>query len=354
MWTYYITLVLIISVCFFFLRKYFPVPAALTISLASLLLAGLFPPMVVFLGSVKTILVYVIALPVLGLTIYFKQMQQVALPTMEGVMPVAEKSLDQQPDTASFEENGPDFKNQLSVLLTNEHGQEINQEEATVSEIIPEYQEQAAEEPEPEPIKLPELIIEEEVSSSSAEILLSEEPVVSDNDNVVEAEEQGDSEDMAPDMVPENNDITIESGASIEEKDEVQSVEEPKVLAPEELVAKGLTVFKQGEPTQAVRYLHQAIAARPTGDVLYLAVSELSTIYQKLGLYWMAAEVIRSFINQPEAERHPGVLLLKQSMLFCQVLSKRLAENSTPDLPYRDVPESIKKQVFKEVINQIS
>ncbi len=120
-----------------------------------------------------------------------------------------------------------------------------------------------------------------------------------------------------------------------------------EVVSPEaSLLAEGLRLSRQRDYTGAVRSLNQVVKAGPEPELLYVAVSELSSVYQHLGLYTMASQLIAAFANHPDLKSHPGLENLKQKMKYISSLENLLQNRQLGHIPYDQVPNNVRREAY--------
>ena len=126
-------------------------------------------------------------------------------------------------------------------------------------------------------------------------------------------------------------------------------------LAPQDkvrdLITNGINNYRQGNYIQAGKNFHQAIQKQPDTDLLYIAVSELSSVYQHLGFYYLAAELLRFYLPVLEKSLHPGVQVLNQKLDFIEGLYQLLLQTNLSRLPYSEVPDNLKNIAFSKTVN---
>lgn len=120
---------------------------------------------------------------------------------------------------------------------------------------------------------------------------------------------------------------------------------------PQSLLTRGLQLAKKKDHVQAVRYFNRVIACEPDTEVLYLAVSELSSLYQHLGYYPMASGIIGAFREHPKLKTHPGLEHLLQKMRFIDCLNTLLKRDHYGQIPYEEVPEALRREAFDNSLN---
>lgn len=123
---------------------------------------------------------------------------------------------------------------------------------------------------------------------------------------------------------------------------------EPVLPAAQAMAAEGLRLARQKDYVGAVRQLNQVLAENPKPEVLYLAVSELSSIYQHLGLYPMASDIIAAFIKHPDLSGHPGLSHLKQKRKFIIALISTLKHAGLGQIAYQEIPEKVRREAFRD------
>ncbi|CCO07423.1 hypothetical protein [Desulforamulus hydrothermalis] len=152
----------------------------------------------------------------------------------------------------------------------------------------------------------------------------------------------------APDVTQESLPGLQEDFASALDHSRPPDVGQP---VPHQLLAEGLRLARHKKYAQAVRCLNQVIAGGAEPELLYLAVSQLSSIYQHLGLYPMAWEIINVFAEHPSLKDHPGQANLLQKAKFIRCLMDLLNRDRYGHIPYEQVPETVRREAFDNSLN---
>lgn len=113
-----------------------------------------------------------------------------------------------------------------------------------------------------------------------------------------------------------------------------------------ELVSRALRLAKQRDHAAAVRLLQDALKQDPSPYLTGLIVSELSSIYQHLGQYWMAQMLLRVFLARPGVEQHMLTPILREKLTFCEHLTRLLHKHNLGQPPYDRIPEEVKQEAF--------
>lgn len=116
--------------------------------------------------------------------------------------------------------------------------------------------------------------------------------------------------------------------------------------SPQSLLVEGLRLAKLKQYAPAVRHFNKVIATDPEPELLYVAISELSSLYQHLGLYPMAAAIINAFAKHPVLKEHPGMDNLIQKAKFIQCLIDLLNRDRYGHIPYEQVPDAVRREAF--------
>ncbi|SHK58104.1 hypothetical protein [Desulforamulus aeronauticus] len=122
--------------------------------------------------------------------------------------------------------------------------------------------------------------------------------------------------------------------------------------SPRTLLVEGLRLAKQQQYAQAIRRFQKVVADQTEPELLYLAICELSSLYQHLGLYPMASEIIGAFENHPVLRQHPGMANLKQKRKFIQCLITLLNRDRHGHIPYAEVPAAVRREAFDSLNNK--
>ncbi len=114
------------------------------------------------------------------------------------------------------------------------------------------------------------------------------------------------------------------------------------------IMAKGLLYRKNQEFSKAIHCFRKVIFLNPPPELLYLVINELSSVYQYLGFYSMASDIIELFIKQPTLKSHPGAENLRQKMKFINTLNKLLIDCCPENVPYEQIPKTVLKEAFRK------
>ncbi|MEW5762259.1 MAG: hypothetical protein AB1776_03545 [Bacillota bacterium] len=118
--------------------------------------------------------------------------------------------------------------------------------------------------------------------------------------------------------------------------------------APADLVREAASRRRQGDFAGAARLYRAALAATSDPHLQYLIVNELSGLYQQLGRYALAAELIQAFLLMRVPWPPALTAALREKMVFNRYLHETLARKGMPGLPYREVPEIIRRRACLE------
>ncbi|MGC7882120.1 hypothetical protein ACP3TH_09365 [Desulforudis sp. 1031] len=139
-----------------------------------------------------------------------------------------------------------------------------------------------------------------------------------------------------------------ETASDIAEASPIAEEEPPDSLSPRNLVDKALAAASRLDFVEAVTLLNSALSQRPEPGLRWFIVGELSTIYQHLGQYRLADALIGAFLLNPPDTEHPLVPVLRQKQAFCRSLDRLLAHRGTPNLGYEAVPDELRRLAFLE------
>ena len=117
-------------------------------------------------------------------------------------------------------------------------------------------------------------------------------------------------------------------------------------LTAESLLIEGIRLSKEKNFPQAVRYFNKVLKSQPEQELQYLAVYELSSLYQHLGLYSMALDIISTFCGNSCLKNHPGMNNLVQKSRYIQCLTDLLDKYQYGQIPYEMIPEEVRKKAF--------
>ena len=148
---------------------------------------------------------------------------------------------------------------------------------------------------------------------------------------------------------PEINDQQEQTNIHNIPEPELSVVEQPEqelVPTPRELITKGLSHSRQENYNQAIKLLFEALKQQPEPALTYIIVSELSTLYQHVGMYNQATNILAAFIKHKDMKGHPGLAAWQKKLEFLVALGETLKDNKLSNIPYNKVPEHLKKQAF--------
>ncbi|MCD5406046.1 MAG: tetratricopeptide repeat protein, partial [Desulfotomaculum sp.] len=119
-------------------------------------------------------------------------------------------------------------------------------------------------------------------------------------------------------------------------------------LSAKELTASALNYYQSNDYKEALRMFLEALKKDPDIELKYVIVSKLSTIYQQLGMYELANEILSLYLEKKDFKKHPNINILQTKRLFLSNIIRLLKENNIPSLPYEKLPDYIKKKAFIE------
>ena len=119
-------------------------------------------------------------------------------------------------------------------------------------------------------------------------------------------------------------------------------------LSAKELTASALNYYQSNDYKEALRMFLEALKKDPDIELKYIIVSKLSTIYQQLGMYELANEILSLYLEKKDFKKHPNINILQTKRLFLSNIIRLLKENNIPSLPYEKLPDYIKKKAFIE------
>ena len=405
MTVYFVASVAFLVVWFLVLIRYFNLPLAAVLCLSAFGLGTSFPFLVVHMGLQESLVLYALLIPVTGTGIFYLNRhvfepafvpagQPAPVDYAEAVYAVEYSIINGQ--TASLKEDireegriQEDSEDSGDVDSLQAHEVRVLEErptEPSVPDQEPIYEENAQEDIETvieSTVSNEEPVLRENTAQAAADLILPEvgEAQVPDGIEVaaeVEAEaatkaetertaeaEPGDidteeevslliegnaaveisavAEEQTEDIVPDQVSLSIEGAAELEPKD--QQPDEAN-LSSEDLVSVAVRLTAEGEYEEAVRILERVLLTTPAVETLCLAVAEMSTVYQHLGQYRMATDLLKVFLDDPETSAHRSSSLLAQKMRFSAHLDQLLREAGTAELPYHQVPPELVEQAF--------
>jgi len=292
--------------------------AAWTIGLGVLVLAAAFPFLILALGLLGTLVLYLTAGPLVGLSVLAYRLrypdhrpeQSLPYPALPSSSAVA--ALASAPDIPGLSE--PTFSDQISVPSSHP----------------------------PIPLGPAVSVLENTDSDSGATVPTpaAEEP----------AEEADAYAPTAVDTVRTPSPIETKDSLSAEPAKADEGHRQPPAAppSPRVLVDKALAAANRLDFVEAVTLLNSALNQRPEPGLQWFIVGELSTIYQHLGQYRLADALIGAFLLNAADTEHPLVPVLRQKQAFCRSLDRLLAVRGTPNLSYGAVPDELRRLAFLE------
>ena len=342
---YWIVLGIITPLFYFPLKKFFSPFTCIVFCIYSFILAAFFPLILTLTGTIITSFLYSFLILIFGFIIYFFQF------------------------TSKYPTCQVDNK---QVFMLAEPVADINQE------IISYIYEPSIEETFIKELSLEQLIQVEPVvyyqdtiaqihmasgSALTTELAVSLEQFTQDKQSIEIITEVEDWTENEPIAKPTEIEVTVQAVPEVEVENETVPVvfnatELPlniELDAPQDkvrdLITNGINNYRQGNYIQAGKNFHQAIQKQPDTDLLYIAVSELSSVYQHLGFYYLAAELLRFYLPVFEKSLHPGVPVLTQKLDFIEGLYQLLLQTNLSRLPYSEVPDNLKNIAFSKTVN---
>ncbi|MEG6520430.1 hypothetical protein [Desulfotomaculum sp. 1211_IL3151] len=122
-------------------------------------------------------------------------------------------------------------------------------------------------------------------------------------------------------------------------------------VTPQSLLTQGIRFVRLKQYALAVRSFNKIFNYNPSSEILYLTIGELSSLYQYIGLYPMASDIIQSFMTHPDLQGHPGLEPLKAKLRFIQCLNSLLTTGGYHQIPYEQVPEAIRREAYINSLN---
>lgn len=379
MWVYWLTLGSLSVVLYFPYKKFLSRSVALRASIATFLISMVYPLLLVKLSVVQTVFSLALLLLFLGAAISKNH------PSWEAEEPEETGQTDLPPDAAGAEltdlraaemeaitgrkplktaeppvanPNIPEDSPAAAMLQIEEAPAETAVEvvieenaprENSVPAVVlegPDLSEDSA-----EPVEMADLVSEQtrtQENAAQADSLSAITPVEQDlSEDVSELVEIADPASVETRSLEDN---PPEDNLPVEIPRETEPVPDGS-LSPQSLLVEGLCLTKRKQYAQAVRYFNKVIASEPEPELIYMAVSELSSLYQHLGLYPMASEIIIAFAEHPALKEHPGMANLKQKARFIRYLVDLLNRDGYGHIPYQEVPEAVRREAFDNSLN---
>ncbi|MDI6709860.1 MAG: hypothetical protein QME76_04125 [Bacillota bacterium] len=338
--------------------------------LAALVLAGLFPFSAFSFGPVKTVLLYLGTAPLiaLGACCYLTRLRTarpdgiqsppLALPPAPAVAalpPAKVQAVDGRVEAQPAPVEGPAgiFAVSAAEVLPRT-APEIRADGplTATAEAVPESAREAAETP------------REELPSPAGDALTAATEAVAEAADEAEADMPAGADEPAGTQEPPAEAVceAAEMPAGAEETPADTVAEEPADTAPaaaveerdddspRDLVNRALAAARRRDFVRAVTILTEALRLHPEPALEWVIVAQMSDIYQHLGQYRLAAELISAFLSMRKAADHPLVPILWQKEAFCRSLDRLLTRRGTPNMAYASVPEDLKGLAFREAM----
>jgi len=327
---------------FVILIRYFNLPLAALLCLSSFGLGVAFPFSVVHMGLQEALVLYGLLIPITGMGIFLlnRHAFEPAPASVEGTTgPTAVEATATTSAADDIVEKA--IINGQTASLKEDIWEKARIEEKSVdshSEPADEFGTPVVEEP---------LV---EVAPEPDSVFLDKVPVEPDTEQILEeAAAEAESAEEVSVADPEEETVPVPSPDVADAvRSEDHTATEPQ-LSSEDLVSMAVRLTGDGEYEEAMRLLERVLLTTPAVETLCLAVVEMSTVYQHLGQYRMASDLLKVFLDDPETGTHPLSVLLSQKMRFSSQLDRLLREAGTPELPYRQVPAELVNQAFNTV-----
>jgi len=313
---YFFTATLVVSVSSLFLRKIFGTRLALGMAAPSLALGYLFPAALMHFGLTKSLALYAAAIPIAGGILLFF-MPRPATETVERVDKTTGKR-EQRVEIAQFEQGGSGLCPASATAAPDAAGEEPPAPKAT----------------EPPPGTR---------GDAGAHTAAPEESPAATGEPSAPVTATTVPEALAE--APAGENLPVAQPKTGGEGTTGQEVAGP---SPEELVRQAVNRVKQEDFLEAVRLFNAALASSCDRDLQGLIVAELSTVYQQLGRYAMAADLIEAFLEAHSHIPAASATALREKLVFNRYLHRALEKAGTPGLRYSVVPDLIKKRAYLE------
>ncbi|MCL0063185.1 hypothetical protein M1N11_03340 [Peptococcaceae bacterium] len=399
----------ITTVVFLFIKKYFSILVSLLMSLSSFVLLSLFPFLIVNLGMWRSIFVYSVVVIMIGIVLAYKIHKEQdrddlsASVAIGGVdVPIGDLNNNDNEDISMKNVSRQESDGELSYSLASipkgsshaeitrtltvnddfELGNELQRsefEDSNKNKLSPqEVRKEKGNKREENTaiVEYGECEIEDSVDEKASKNTdFSVKETVEEKETIgrcieknnIEGqpkEVQGSDEKKSIEEI-EGRDSEVESveegvGDIIEEDeskiDESKIIEEKNRdnegnnsgLSAKELTASALNYYQSNDYKEALRMFLEALKKDPDIELKYVIVSKLSTIYQQLGMYELANEILSLYLEKKDFKKHPNINILQTKRLFLSNIIRLLKENNIPSLPYEKLPDYIKKKAFIE------
>ncbi|MCL0106464.1 hypothetical protein M1N78_01965 [Peptococcaceae bacterium] len=399
----------ITTVVFLFIKKYFSILVSLLMSLSSFVLLSLFSFLIVNLGMWRSIFVYSVVIIMIGIVLAYKIHKEQdrddlsASVAIGGVdVPIGDLNNNDNEDISMKNVSRQKSDGELSYSLASipkgsshaeitrtltvnddfELGNELQRSEfehSNKNKLSPqEARKEKGNKREENTaiVEYGECEIEESVDEKASKNTdFSVKETVEEKETIGRCIEKNDIEGQPKEVQGsdekksieeiEGRDSEVESveegvGDIIEEDeskiDESKIIEEKNRdnegnnsgLSAKELTASALNYYQSNDYKEALRMFLEALKKDPDIELKYVIVSKLSTIYQQLGMYELANEVLSLYLEKKDFKKHPNINILQTKRLFLSNIIRLLKENNIPSLPYEKLPDYIKKKAFIE------
>ncbi|AEF93737.1 hypothetical protein Desca_0857 [Desulfotomaculum nigrificans CO-1-SRB] len=379
MWIYWVTLGSVSAILYFPNKRLFSKKIALTSSVAIFVLGALYPLLQTKLFLWQVLLIF--GCIITALAVYFGNLQQpdntsqtaedktvtVSGKPEKSPAPLDEPEIgtEEQPEFHQYIDKAvlpdlavSDTNPELLTSGTTKPGEvnpnAITMEQLTVTEPVQIEEVAATAEVIPEQTPIEDESTEEELVEESvkkleeelAEEALSEE-VLAEADLTDDLLIQANLTEEVPLHADVTQEVVSEEDLPEEIPVEGELTQEAFVEpSPQDLLAEGLRQVRLKNYPEAVRHFNQVVTSTTEPELIYMAVSKLSSVYQHLGLYPLAAQIIKAFMEQPDLKNHPGMNHLEQKMRFIYCLTELLDSHRLGHIPYDQVPESVRREAF--------
>ena len=313
---YFFTATLVVSVSFLFLRKIFGTRVALGMAAPSLALGYLFPAALMHFGLTKSLALYAAAIPIAGGILFFF-MPRPAAETAERVDKTTGKH-ERRVEVLQFERSAPGLCPAPAAAAPDAEAGELPAPKAA----------------EPPPATR---------GDAGTHTTAPEVTPAATGDPSAPVTGTTVPEELAE--VPAGENLQV---AQPKTGGEGAAGQEAAGPSPEELVRHAGHRVKPEDWLEAVRLFNAALASSCDRDLQGLIVAELSTVYQQLGRYAMAADLIEAFLEAHSHIPAASASALREKMVFNRYLHHALEKAGTPGLRYSVVPDLIKKRAYLE------
>ncbi|WP_051688037.1 hypothetical protein [Desulfofalx alkaliphila] len=218
--------------------------------------------------------------------------------------------------------------------------------EETVDEAEAESEEETVDEAE---VETEEEMVDETEAGTEEEIVgeteaETEEEMADETEVEIEEEVVDEPEAETEEVVDDEEERTVELSTELDEEQ----------LSDKELITQGMAQSRQGNYNHAIRLMFKALKRQPEPALKYIIVSELSTLYQQVGMYHQAVQILAAYINYHELKGHSGIRAWREKLEFLTTLEEILKENKMANLPYGQVPDGLKQKAFAITLKRLN